>query len=97
MADGGYGVEQEHARTREAHNQVHLLAHVGAVAMYGALAAGGLLVAKLAAVQPLMGIFHKLLAVVTEFFVVLLVPAINVYHVRLCLLLLTQPLMLNYQ
>lgn len=49
--------------------------------MDGASLAGGFVFSKFAALQPLMRIGKKLLAVGAERFVAFFIPAIDVYHV----------------
>ena len=50
MLDGSEGVVEEHTRTRPAHHRLNAGAHAWAVAVYGALAAGGLCCAVAATV-----------------------------------------------
>ena len=59
MPYGHDGVVQEHARTRIAHHLAYLLAHGRLVAMHGASGATGLILAKLAMLQTLVGIIQQ--------------------------------------
>lgn len=81
MTYGGPRVKQQHARAGVAHHFLYLLFHVWAIAMDGASLAGGLVFSKFAALQPLVRIGKKLLAVGAERFVALFIPAIDAYHV----------------
>src|ERR1035437_1640488 len=56
------GVAEEHARTREAHDLVHLLAHIPRVAVDRALLARGLLLAVRALEEPVARVLEQLLA-----------------------------------
>ena len=66
MPNGHNGVVQEHARTRIAHHLAYLLAQGRLVAMHGASGATGLILAKLAMLQTLMGIIQQGLTLRTE-------------------------------
>jgi hypothetical protein len=57
---------QEHARTGIPHHLTYLLAHGRLVAMHGASGATGLVLAKLAMLQTLVGIIQQGLALRTE-------------------------------
>ena len=54
-----YRVIYNHSWPRPAHNITNLLTHLGLVAMYWALFAGALLLAKLATIEALVGIGDK--------------------------------------
>ena len=56
------GVPPQHARARVAHHLPDLLALGARVTMHGALGASGLVVAKMAASEPGVGVSSKLLA-----------------------------------
>ena len=56
MAYGGYWVVENHARSCPAHYGAYLIAHVWPIAVYLASFAGGLCVAKLAPIEPAVGI-----------------------------------------
>ena len=66
VADGKVGGLVEHARTSIAHHLVHLLAHVGLVAVYGALGAYGLVCAEFTVVNSLGCVLEERGAVGTE-------------------------------
>ena len=66
MPNGHDGVVQEHARTGIAHHLPYLLAHGRLVAMHGASGATGLVIAKLAMIQTLVGIIQQGLALEAE-------------------------------
>ena len=66
MPYGHDGVVQEHARTGIAHHRPYLLAHGRLVAMHGASGATGLVLAKLAMLQTLVGIIQQGLALRAE-------------------------------
>jgi hypothetical protein len=51
---------EEHARARVSHHLADALAHLGLIAMDGAVGAGGLFVAKRAAVQAALGVTSQL-------------------------------------
>ena len=66
MPYGHDGVVQEHARTGIPHNLAYLLAHGRLVAMHRASGATGLVLAKLAMLQTLVGIIQQGLALGAE-------------------------------
>ena len=66
MPNGHDGIVQEHAWTRIAHHLPYLLAHGRLVAMHRASGATGLVLAKLAMLQALMGIIQQDLALRAE-------------------------------
>ena len=66
MHDGYDGVVQEHARSGIAHHLAYLLAHGRLVAMHWASGATGLVLAKLAMLQTLVGIIQQGLTLRTE-------------------------------
>ena len=66
MPYGHDGVVQEHARTGIPHHLAYLLAHGRLVAMHRASGATGLVLAKLATLQTLMGIIQQSLALGAE-------------------------------
>ena len=66
MPNGHDGIVQEHARTGIAHHLAYLLAHGRIVAMHRASGATGLVLAKLAMIQTLVGIIQQGLALGAE-------------------------------
>ena len=55
---GSYRVVEQHSGAGPAHDGADAFFHVFAVAVYGALLAGGLVVAEFAVVQPLEGVIQ---------------------------------------
>ena len=71
---------EQHPRTGIAHHLLHPLLHLRFVAMHGAEAAGGLLLAKRAVRQAFASILLLLAASCAQAFVLLLPPAVKAYH-----------------
>lgn len=71
---------EHHPWARIAHHFADAFAHILPIAVNGAQAAGGLVVAVAAIPQTGAGIFHQLAAVVAKRFVSLLVPAVKPDH-----------------
>ena len=88
MPDGLDGVIEYHPRASPAHHLSHALTHSGLVAVDGAFLAGGLVVAKLAAVEASFGIAEQLGALSAQSIVLLAAPTIKLYHQGHRLLLL---------
>lgn len=82
MLERADGVMKEHARTCVAHDGLHPKAHVGAVAVDGAAAAGGLGIAKLASLKARVGVGEELLARCAKLFVALVLTAVEANHLR---------------
>ena len=82
MLECAHGVMKEHARTCIAHDGLHTKSHIGAVAVDGTAAAGGLGIAKLASLKALVGIGKELLARCAKLFVTLALAAVDANHLR---------------
>ncbi len=71
---------QNHPWSSEPHHLSDLLPHILTVAMSRALLAGGLLLTVPASRKPFVGIFLKLIALLTKSPVTLLLAAVQAYH-----------------
>ena len=80
MLDGFEGMVEHHPRACPSHHSPHTLAHVGLIAVNGALLAGGFAFAKLASVETCLGIPEQFGTVATEHLVPLASPAIEPHH-----------------
>ena len=80
MADGVERVIEEHARACPTHHGPDAFFHIGPVAVDGALAAGGLVLAEAAAGKTRVGIHKQLAALGAERGVALFLAAIEADH-----------------
>ena len=76
------GMVQYHPGAGEAHYLAHTLAHVGFIAVYGALTAGAFSLAELAMLQAAVGILEEPTAFIAQSAVALFISAIYGYHCR---------------
>lgn len=86
MADGDYGMVENHSRPRVPHDKTYLFFHVRLVAVNFAVAAKRLVVPVRALGQPVVCVVEQLLAFGAELFALsVMTSAVDFNHARHCL------------